>query len=406
MPRSPNQVTRYQRDAYVTPPRTPSGLVRHVARNVLNYGAQHLGKRAAQNVLKYSVKRIRSKFSNKRKSSMVTRDLGGPMKKFRTSKPKVISNRLRGVNKKFANKVNKVINHRDAWGEYIYWGQKRLRQIFRDQWTYDATDQLNVPITIGGMVDIRDASSVLWNTKTMASDFTNGTSNLDKEIPIMAMYAGIDFFFRSTSSHVVNIELFECTAKESNDNSAFDWMNSTFDDYINEWKFGTGLAATTDRAVMGVEARHMTSLHKYYRVKVHKIKLDPGSYCTRHIIACRNKTFDGSQEMTNGSTTSKYPKGTKSFFFRVINDITVSATGTISGRAGDIHNWPSNEKGGVAMRYRKTYRIAPPKVPATSGTPNYRNVVKIFQSFLIPDDEKDQQVSFENPVTTANTDNT
>jgi len=377
------------------------------SRDLRKYGgklATHMASRAAAKQIDKHVNKLKRKLrSEPYPSGGGTRAIYGPRKKFKTVRPKVISNRIKGVSKSLVKKVDKIINHRDAWGEYIYWGQQRLRQIFPDVVNFVAQDAFGTPMSMGGMFDVRDAASVLWNGKSMLSNFQTGTNNLDKEIPIHVIFASMDFFFKSTSSHVVNIEMYECTAKESTNNSAFDWANSTFDDYICRARFSTAAEGNMDITTLGLQARHMTSLHKYYKVKVHKIKMEPGSYSSLRIPICKGKTFDGSQEMTNGGATSEYPKGTKSFWFRIINDITVSTPGDTSD--GAIHAWNSNNQGGVAMRYKKTYRIAPPRqANPSAGTVNTRNVVKVFFSFPFSDNEADQQVTFANPIGDAGAD--
>lgn len=322
------------------------------------------------------------------------RTLGiGDKAKFRKRKAKGISNNLTGVNRKFAKKVQKVIDHRDAWGEYVRVGGKQLRQTNIDEWKREDTDEYGTPLIIGSPLQLRDAASVLFNSKGMISDWTNGTGNFDKEVPIYVKHQYMTLFFKSTSSHVVNIEVYECTCKDSTEFSPLSLAESSFDDYIALTQQNTGAAGVPSLGTLGVSSRHMSTLNKYYNVKVHKVKLNPGAFSQMVIKGRSNYTMDGSQNIEEAGVTLNYTKGTKSVFFRIINDVTVS--GTLGDR---IHAWNSNSIGGVAMRYEIVNRMQPP-----NGVVG-KNTLKIFRDIHNVSTETDQQVTLENPAGKAATD--
>lgn len=337
-----------------------------------------------------------------------TRAIAGAKRKFVGRKTRPIENNLKGVNKKFVAKVQKVINNNESWGEYMHIGNKQLRQIDRDEYQIESTDEFNTAFVLDSNYSIENAAAILWNSKDSVNNVEDRTLLLDKGTPIKVLHSQIEFFFKSTSSHVVNLELFECTSKtqDSNAADANAWAQTTFDDY--EFTIRRDTAATSNLiSRYGVEPRHFTSLHQRFNVKVHKVKLGPGEYSYLKIRGMK-KTYDRSQMQGAGADTNRFSRGSKSFFFRIINDVTCSTS------INRIHAWPSNSRGGVAMRYQTTYRIAPPKMtpignvttlpPAFLPVTRVRNVVKIHQSYNSETDSNDQQVTYYNPPGTTTTD--
>lgn len=368
------------------------------ARRVLN-------SRARKTVVKRQIAKTLSG-----KGASRTRSLGGgsSTKKFSSYRPKPIKNSLKGVNKKFVAKVQKVINNNESWGEYMHIGSKQLRQINRDEWNIESADEFSTAFVLDSTFSIQNAASILWNSKTSVNDIEDVSNNIDKGTAIKVLNSQIEMFFKSTSSHVVNLELYECTSKvmDSSTADARAWAETTFDDY--EFSMRRDNASLSPGiARFGVEPRHMTSLHQKFNVKVHKIKLGPGEHSYLKIRGMR-RNYDFSQQQGLGGSTERYVKGSKSFFFRIINDVTCSTS------INRIHAWPSNEKGGVALRYQTTYRIAPPKMtpigtittlpPAFIPATRVRNVVKIHQSYNSENDSADQQVTYCNPASLATVD--
>jgi len=119
--------------------------------------------------------------------------------------------------------------------------------------------------------------------------------------------------------------------------------------------------------------------------------MQPGDYSTYSIIHKKNKTHDLSGEMWEGNLYI-VSKGCKVIFFRVINDISVSV-----GEEAKIHAYPSSTQGGIAVRFTRTAMYRP---IASSDAGVLKNVVKRSQ-WNWSDALGDQQVLFQNPITTA-----
>lgn len=374
--------------------------VKRIAKSIGSYAASQ----SLKQIGKYALRRFsgRSSGANRRGRGTYTKSLGGPRAKFRGRKSKPISNAMKGVSKKFASKVQKVINHSDAWGEYIYHSDQRLRQDTRDRFGVTGTDSRGHTITMGTVLDVRDAASVLYLGKAAASSFFTTAGNFDKGVPIKLLRGKIEMFFKSTSSHVVNIEVFECTVKDQTGSSPSALAYQTSNNYTFKYHNDGAAEVNADPTYIGTKVRHFTELQKSYKIKTHTVKLQPGGYSSLSFNVAYNKLYDGSQHIDIGATDI-YTKGAKVFMFRMLNDATVSSQG--AGVAGIIHHWPSNPNGGVAMRYTKTYRVAPPTADYNSGfTKDTRNIVKIFGGLNTDTTSGDQQVTMNNPPDTGTED--
>jgi len=303
----------------------------------------------------------------------------------RKTKP-IHPSKVRGVSRKLRVKIEKVINHKGAYGEYIYFGNRQLRQGVIDKIGLFGQDETNTRFVLDDYNSVIDAASVLFNQKAIDANFETTTGNILTSIPVTVVSSSLQFYFRSTSNHCVNIEVFECTYKTNSKADALEHANDSMNDYVIENKelySAKGIATLQDP---GIESRHMTSLHNTCYVKTHKIKIEPGEYATLTIRGKSNKVYDGSKMQSTDDTTFLFPKGSKSIFFRVINDITVS--GTTSDR---IHQFQSSGTGGVAMRYKRTYIIAQPMALGLSNMES-KNVVRIQAGYHQRVSETDQQV--------------
>jgi len=306
--------------------------------------------------------------------------------KSRASKTSVIKARApKGVSKAFVKKVEKVINHDGAYGEYIYFGVKQLRQDDTDYYNHIKFDEQNHLIVLDDYLSVYDAASVLFNQKGINQNYQITTGNFVPSIDIQLISSNIQFFFRSTSNHSVNIEMYECTFKDPSSVDAMDLADNSMNDYtIQQKNVGVATAIGTSDTY-GIESRHFTTLHQKCNVKVHRFKLEPGEY-TSIYVAGRGKRYEGMKNLQANDAYYQHTKGSKQFWFRVINDITVA--GTLTDR---IHAFPSSTTGGVAMKYRRTYIVAPVKA-AGSTTHEDKNVVRIQQGMHARTTETDQQV--------------
>lgn len=322
----------------------------------------------------------------------------GYHKKFRDRKVKVYNRYPKGVSKKMFTKVNKIINHSKLFGEYKYTGTFRLAMTAVDLINPQGYDEFLQHIRLGTLAEIIDAASVLFAGKTIAANQDLSAGNIATQAPLYVEKTQIDFFFKSTSSHVVNIEVWECTPKTYSGLNAIDLANESLNDgdYFARYNnAGVGFVPG-DTAVLGMTPDQLGRLNENFWVKRHFIKLKPGDYGTLSVKGCRSKVYDGSKmvDVNTADSISGFHKGynMKSFVFRTLNDITVSAV------TGDCHNWPSNLQGGVAVSYQKTYRI---RYPNNLNPDGKKNAFKYGVFRKIVSTSVDQQVAEENPISTT-----
>jgi len=356
----------------------------------LAYGA-YRGLRAKRKFTKMA-KKISKKVNSKRIKSAPARKKPPPAPvntKVKVSHKKTTAirpNAVKGVSKKLRVKIEKVINHKGAYGEYIYFGNRQLRQSVTDKYGIFGTDEQNIRWVLDDIDSVYDAASVLFNQKPIAPNYVLGTSNFDKAMPVTVISSSLSMYFRSTSNHCCNIEVFECTYKSNANTDALEMANDSMNDYVIENKEIYSAVAAAALADFGIESRHLTTLHNSCNVKVHKIKLEPGEFATLVIKGKSNKVYDASKNQDASDTTWDFQRGAKNIFFRVFNDITVS--GTLADR---VHQFQSSVTGGVAMRYKRTYRIAQPTAIGIT-TAESKNVVRIQGGYIQRTTETDQQV--------------
>lgn len=304
----------------------------------------------------------------------------------RATKTSVIKSREpKGVSKAFKKKVETIINHDGAYGEYIYFGVKQLRQDDIDYYNHIKLDEQTHLIVLDDYLSVYDAASVLFNQKAINQNYAITTGNFVPSIDLHLISSSIQFFFRSTSNHSVNIEMYECTFKDPSTVDAMDLADNSMNDYtVQQKNVGAATAIGTSDTV-GIESRHFTTLHQKCNVKVHRFKLEPGEYTSIYVQG-RGKRYVGMNNLKADDTYYQHTKGSKQFWFRVINDITVS--GALTDR---IHAFPSSSTGGVAMKYKRTYKVAPVKAAGVSSAED-KNVVRIQQGMHAKTTETDQQV--------------
>lgn len=337
----------------------------------------------------------------------------GRKKRVKTTKQRAIrSANLRGVGKKFVSKVQKVIAHSKNWAKYTGIQQRQLRQALLDQWNMVFTDEQGNGFIYGSALEMLHVASVLFNSKPDSNLWTG--TNIDDRIKLNIQTYTLDFFFKSTSSHVVNIEMYECTSKDnSGDVSPWthiinSYTNNTMN-IVNGYSVDAGGAVklTPSYTDLSSTSEEWVDLYENFYVKKHSFKLQPGDHTSLHINVYKNKVLDISKEQSAGSVDI-YTKGSKAFVFRVLNDITVSAGDAVAGDPpvpnpfggngiGDIHNWPSNTIGGVAMRCQKTIRMTAPNMPDKNALGSWSDTNVLRRLYLGEGFGVDQQVTVNNP---------
>lgn len=367
--------------------------MRNILNNIVNTAA------AAANARTQTTTKTKTTRSNKRPWV----DTHGKRPVY-TRKKRVINQQLKGRMAKFQKKVMKVMEHVNVFGEYIYISTQQLRQKVLDRYSLYSTDFRGVPVVIGSDRALADAAAVLFNLKPSIYDYETTSGNFTGNQKINLVKETLEMYFKSTSSHVVNIQMFEFTSKTNQDESPASLISESLDDYTNSLKatWDTVQSGPAGFDMPGTDARHLTSVHQKYYVKVHSFKLPPGETATK-FFSRGPRTFDPVKDKNAAEQPYYFRKGCSYFYFRVINDITVSGHG--NGNAVDfsqIHNWPSNKIGGVAFQYKRTIRVQPPSAVAVS---NNRPVL-VIGCMKSPGsvDYVDQQVAVQNPVEKAITD--
>lgn len=291
--------------------------------------------------------------------SSTTRSLGGQGRSFKRKRTVKYAFRKPKINKRFKKLYDKCTNWDNNFGKYVYQSNVRLAQTLINKFGLTTTDENNIVIRAGGAHDILDAFSVVFGQKQPNPNYAILTNNLDDDCKYKCSIS-MDMFFKSTSSHVVNIEIYECTWKCSFNQDALTYISQCITSanmQVTTFNvFGVPAAATNlTMEDLNYEIKDIPEWNKNLNIKVHKIKLLPGDHTYKRFKICGMKTWDmGNMQQANSLSLGN--PGTKQFFFRIINDVTVS--GDVS--AAKIHAFPSNAKGGVAMRYTKTYVMERP----------------------------------------------
>lgn len=352
---------------------------------------------------------------NKRKRKRVVRRVPrrGTLVKRPAKRVKAINSNLpKGVGKKFLKKVQKSVNFTANWGLYISTSAQQLRQQTRDFRSLYYTDENGSVFLYASPYDLMHMASVLFNQKTDTSSWTTTTGNFDDRIKINVISYVVNFYFRSTSSHVVNIEVFECTARDdltSTGIHAANYVANSYNDMQNNYARTGAVTAAAAATDLNATQQEWVELHNNFTVRRRVYKLQPGDYAKHTMKIMGNRVVDFSKCSENGTILWMAKGMSKQVFFRVLNDPTVStttnATPTAGADVGQIHHWPSNVIGGVAMTVTKHFKMAAlPNPQASNANHAMANSIKRSQWLKTITDAKDQQVAYNNPVVGATVD--
>jgi len=310
-------------------------------------------------------------------------------------KCKLTSGQPLKLRKKFVKNVQKVINHTKNYGEYNTISDIQVRQIVRDQYHYVGSDNNLIPLLHWSPRSIWDAASVLFHGKAIAFNGQNLPTDM---LPVPSKFTIINsyvtYFFKSTSNHVVNIEMLICRPKNYRTaETIIQQINDSTDDVRNistSWLYQRP----------GFKLSACETLHRNWTVEVRKMKFLPGASATQFIQGPKNQVFDGSKLVADGlnitTTASMTPtcRGSVYVTFRVINDITVN--GVTDGPAWEtVSAWPSSAVGGVAVRQQVCTKFAAPDATNNAQIGNVQAYGRFIASNL---KDTDQQVVYENPI--------
>lgn len=386
-------------------------LTRQRTRNLINLGKQTLasvpaayigeqvGKEIVKRAVNSTIEMVKKYTSKGRRGSGVPVNQGAVMTHRRRYKKKGRGMKRKKVAKsyipnkkrtKFAKKVDKVLEGNVPIAIVSRTQYQQLRQTTLDRGGYQQVDKDGFFFQHGTASTTLHNASIAFGSKTPSNDVFNTTNNLDNDTKIHIVDEKASYFFKSTSNHVVNIEMYECRSKNNQDDDAQNDAGQSFQDQRSSIATKAGTAVTVP-TIFGCSSSMFIELHKHWSVKVHRFKLLPGESATKVLTVCTNKVFELVKMQNNGSLW-RFPKGSVNVFFRILNDPTVSGT------SGDIHHWPSNTQGGVALRVHSRIRIRAPETASPSvRTPG----VFIYDASPAVGEGLDQQVAYQNPITTA-----
>lgn len=289
---------------------------------------------------------------------------------------------------KFAKKVTKVLEAEDPVNIVSRTQYQQLRQTNDNRIAYYYQDKQGYDFAYGTGYQVLHDASIAFNSKPLSNNILGTTGNLAEEIKVHVLDTSVSMYFKSTSNHVVNIEIYECRSKNNQDDAAQVDSGDSFSDQKSS--AADLLGANPIQNMFGCSGDMFIELHKNWTVKRHNLKLLPGEAVSKIFSVCKQRTYNLAL-MQNGGNLWKYPKGSLNFFFRVLNDPTVSGT------TGQINHWPSNSQGGVALRLRMKTRIrAPPDCPLAQ-----RKAGAFVFDASTQGSGTDQQVAFQNPITTV-----
>lgn len=315
-----------------------------------------------------------------------TRPIGGRRRKSTRKKVKSFVPKVK--NTKFTKKVRKVIQSNLPFGDSTVIQYQQLRQVDIDRYRYYTTCERFFGFVCGNVNDLMNHTSMLWNGKTLQSDWNNTTGNFSNQTKLNIKSYYVDIFLKSTSSHVVNVEIYECTAKTNTGDTVLDSIADQPNNMI--WRVNDGNSYTGVEA-NGLRMSNFTEMLQQWDVKVHRVKLSPGDHTTLTFKIMGNRTVDCSKYLDNGTAIYAH-RGVKDFFFKVINDPTVSAV------TGNIHQWFSSSIGGVALKFTRHVRMQCPEVVAEA---NQKNAMVCYNGISATATSQDQQVVVQNPLTTT-----
>lgn len=356
-----------------------------------------------------------TKTKTKRKTARPTPKIAGRRRRNKIRRVKPIKSSNLKVPKKFRKKVLGVLNETQNWGKYNGYEFAQLRQSILNQYNAVFATESGEDFSYGSAQEVLHLASVLFNGKTDGPNW-NGTlaGNLDDRIHVTVESYNVDFFFKSTSSHVVNIEMYECTVKQTNaeDNaytSAVASYNNSNYHIVNNYtnSYDPSATASCNQLQLGSDATEWLQLHAEWTVRKRTFKLLPGDWTTCTMQVCRKKVYDFSKYSVDG-VLGERTKGTKQVFFRILNDPTISKGADpmnplTSTGVGTVNHWPSNAAGGVALRVEKKVRIVPPKLDNAAST-TFLDVNTINRGYFSKSQGADQQVVFYNPIADAEAD--
>lgn len=327
------------------------------------------------------------------------------------------------VGRKFKKKVEKVLDYDKPFGEYRYIADQQLRQDTRDTFASFQTDNNGQFFDYFTPRSVWDAASILFNNKAaspfsrdnVATGFQGANVMYSQTIHVANSY--VEFEFKSTSAHVINLEMYICQPKADVElahpsDYIQDQTSMQGDRYFYQQPPGTYAERSMNfMNDIGSKSGDWSSLHRAYNVVKVQFKFNPGESKRYFLQGPKNFSIDGQKYTQDGGNSIRnYTKFMRTIFFRVMNDPTVcgQSDGVLRQTVGQ---WNSNNVGGIALRYLYSVRTRLPDNIAgdTTNVGAYnvslvqqkRNQIMIGNWVKRYEQDVDQQVVVMNPIATA-----
>jgi len=317
------------------------------------------------------------------------------------------------VGYKFLKKVQAVNSYDKPYGEYIYISDQQLSQSTRDDWAEYSADNNGNYLTQFTPYQIWDAASVCFQGKppkpNWMADIGQGVdSNIRYKQPIHVINSYTTFEFKSTSAHVVNVEMYICYPKsnfptEYAINCALNSKNGKNNAFYGLSDTDVVTAATYNELTCnGTTSGMWQMLYREFKVTKVTMKFNPGEAKKHFLQGPKNYTVDGEKHTTAANQLNTHARFAPHVFFRVINDVTVCGVETGITRQYNCSQWFSNIQGGVAMRQRRHIRVRMPENTESSTlvekAGEQQNTVIIGRWTKRDTTDVDQQVTVQNPL--------
>jgi len=356
---------------------------KYIAAGALAAGSKYAAKRGNKRKASYATTN-----ANKKRKFQQKKGYQGPLVPFRHQKPRAINSWPKGLSHSFEKKVKKAMAVNDLWGKHVYISDCQYRQLVPENYNVGFNDENGFPMEYFTPQRFIDSQSVLWNNKTLAADWNVTTNDFDQETKIQVVNSFCKFYFKSTSSHVVNIEFYECKPKPGAKLHPYELIYQSYNSFLDDQKQSGGAVAEILPSMIGTVASDWVTLYEQYYVKKHIVKLLPGQSSALTIQGPKNKTIDLSKCEVNGTLERyEHKSGSVFTFYRVLNDISVSKT------TGNIVSWNSNTQGGIAGRCTVTHILRPPPGLPISAFSRGNSLKIGFWNKEVVEADDDQQVA-------------
>ena len=332
---------------------------------------------------------------SKRKRKDVPKRVSGVYRPKKLKICKSVSHKPR-ISKKFRTKVEKCLQYNEPFMVKKSMHNIRLAQTVINEFRHQYLDERGRVLTFNNPQELMHDVSLLQKGKADTDNYGTTAGNMNNDITIRQISYTTNWFFKSTSSHVVNIDMFICTAKfHSSENFQALIDNSYVGDY-NDLNTNAGGSGSMGPTNLNAHPDQWVELYKSFKVRKVSFKLQPGDYTSKTFSLARNSTFNMS-DLQTGGTEHLVRKGGIIVFFRVINDISVS---TIDAplTEGTVQAFPSNNQGGVACRFQRVAHYKPCPIDSTAATTITQNIYRVSEWQQTAEPGTDQQVAYQNPL--------